>query len=449
MNYVVKENDVKDTVCDFMKFCAFIETEQPFATQKGDLSVKGCYQLNKLLHYPETNAKTTDRMDKYASISLWFAVALQAGFIARADVKGGKSVYNVTEKYADFKKMNVFSQYMLIFHIWYCYVDPEVQYNERGFTTILSSLMDSIFVQLSENGSQQWIEYNEDTSQIFNRHSQPVQIMMSHYYKTAQTLRDLGLIVFEEGERRVQYFNWPIIEKLKPTDFGVSIAKACVLKKYALFNEYADKAYLNIHWYGDDDDYDDDNEDIKNDSETEEEPFIVPFMECFPKDSVDIAAINLIMFEYDDSDNDSRIFEFMVSLGKKCYRVIRCLPEHTFEDLHLAIQEAFDFDNDHLYAFYLDGKRYSRASVNAPYGEEPPFTDEVRLKDRRLKNKQHILYLFDFGDCWQFDIVIDVKKELDVVLANPEIIKSVGNSPEQYPEYDDYDYENDADYHDE
>jgi len=62
MNYIAKENDVKDTVYDFMKFCDFIEREKPFATSKGDLSTKACYEVNKLLRYPQTDAKTTDRM---------------------------------------------------------------------------------------------------------------------------------------------------------------------------------------------------------------------------------------------------------------------------------------------------------------------------------------------------------------------------------------------------
>jgi len=383
MNYIANENDVRDTVYDFLKFCDFIESEKPFATQKGDLSVKACYELNKLLHYPEANAKTTDRMDKYSSISLWFSVALEAGFIIRVDAKGSKSIYTVAEKYADFKKMNVFSQYLLIFHVWYCFIDPEVQYNERGFTSVLSGLMDPIFAQLSKSNPLQWIKYSEDKSKMFGGKNYPVQVMMGHYYKTAQNLRDLGLIVFEESGRRADYFNWPIIERLKPTDFGASIARACTLRKYALYNNYADKAYLGINWYG----YDNDTDNDGQSPEAKKEPFIGPFIECFPEDSIDTAGICLIIFEHDGSDTDARVFECTVSLGKKCYRVIRCLPEHTFEALHLAIQEAFNFDNDHLYSFYLDGKSHSSYAVNSPYLEEPPFTNEVRLGDEHLKNK--------------------------------------------------------------
>jgi len=104
--------------------------------------------------------------------------------------------------------------------------------------------------------------------------------------------------------------------------------------------------------------------------------------------------------------------------------------------LHLAIQEAFEFDDDHLYSFYLDGKRYSDYSVNSPYSENPPYSDEVCLGDARLINKQRILYLFDYGDCWEFDILVDVETGTDISLEEPEIIKTVGKSPEQYHYYD-------------
>jgi len=273
---------------------------------------------------------------------------------------------------------------------------------------------------------------------------------MGMHYKTARTLRDLNLIDFVEGKKLIQYFNLPLIEELKPTDFGAAVSKACEQRKYIWFNAYAEKSYIGINWYADKKDTEDKDEDelyektmeaIENGTAT----FISPFLSCFPEKSVDMPAMYANIFEYENPDNDTRVFEFKVSLGKKCYRIIRCLPKHTFEDLHLAIQEAFEFDNDHLYSFYLDGKCYSNYAIHSPDGgaeyNEPPFADEIYLGDERLANKQRILYLFDYGDCWEFDIALDVKNETGVILKNPEIIKSVGEAPEQYPDFDDEDYE--------
>ena len=33
--------------------------------------------------------------------------------------------------------------------------------------------------------------------------------------------------------------------------------------------------------------------------------------------------------------------------------------DHTLADLHLALQDAFEWDNEHLYAFWLDGRFWS------------------------------------------------------------------------------------------
>lgn len=428
MGYIAEENDIKDAVLDFMKFCDFIETKRPFATQKGDLSVKACYDINQLLRYPVKNAKHTNRMYQYASVSLWFFIAKESGLIACNDENGGKTVYNTTETYLDFKKMNVFSQYLLIFNTWFCFVDIEAQYNERGSAFMLSNLIDRVFAQLGKHSDTQWIQRDKYDDQMLS--GSPVQAMMEHDYKTAHNLMDLGLLVFEEGDMLSKYYNCPVIEKIKPTRFGSCVMKACEHRKYSWFNVYVDTEAMvdEIEAY----------EKTMEAIETGTETFLTPLLSCFLQGSIDIAAINTIIYEYEDSDNDNRLFEFKVSLSKKCYRIIRCLPKHTFESLHLTIQEAFDFDNDHLYSFFLDGKRYSNYAVNAPYSENPPYTDEVCLRDVRLRNKQRILYIFDYGDQWEFDIIVNIKTGTEINLENPEIIKKAGDSPEQYPDYDEY-----------
>lgn len=424
MGYIAEENDIRDTVLDFITFCDFVETKKPFATQKGDLSTKACFEVNQLLRYPAKNAKHTDRIYQYASVSLWFLIAKEAGLIACGDKKNGKAIYNTTEIYLDFKKMNLFSQYLLIYNIWFCFVDIEVQYNERGSSYLLSRLIDRVFAQLSKHSSTQWIQTEKYDYQMFD--SSPVQVMMEHYYKTAHNLLDLGLLVFEEGDRLSKYYHCPVIEKIKPTHFGSCVMNACEYRKYSWFNVFVETEVME--------------EEIEAYEKTmgamETESFLTPFIKCFPQDSIDIAAIHSIIYEYEGVDNDNRIFECKVALDKKCYRVIRCLPKHTFESFHLAIQEAFDFANDHLYSFYLDGKPYSNYSVNSRYSERPPCADEVCLKDVRLRNFQNILYLFDYGDQWEFDITIHIKTDGEANFESPEITKEVGKAPRQYADYE-------------
>jgi hypothetical protein len=383
-------------------------------------------------------------MHQYPSVSLWFSIAKEAGFIAYAETRGSKNIYTTTSKYVDFKKMNLFSQYILIFYIWFCFVDASTQYKESGFGSIVIRSIDNIFAQLAKNGSHRWIKKNENEVHLYSYESDPVQFMMKLFYKSAHNLRDLGLIMFEEDDKRDDYFNTPTISQLKPTEFGVAIFDACEQRKYIWLNVHSGGSHFGFFY---DINAEDEEELYQSGSENFEikvESFVTPFLDCFPQGSIDIADIRLILYEYDNLHSDNRVFEFTVSLSKKCYRVIRCLPKHTFEDLHLAIQNGFEFDNDHLYAFFLDGKRFSKYAVNCPYSEEPPFTDELCLGNCRLINKQRILYLFDFGDEWRFDVVLDIKHDIEMVFEDIEIIKSVGKSPEQYPDYD-YDYDDEED----
>jgi hypothetical protein len=123
-------------------------------------------------------------------------------------------------------------------------------------------------------------------------------------------------------------------------------------------------------------------------------------------------------------------YVFRIALGAVS-RTIALSHKHSLEDLHLAIQKAFRFDDDHLYAFFMDGKRYSDDAYNDPRGGEPPFAADARLADLDLYVGQNILYLFDFGDCWEFSVVLQEIAEMPRG-GPPRVIESKGTPPRQY-----------------
>lgn len=126
----------------------------------------------------------------------------------------------------------------------------------------------------------------------------------------------------------------------------------------------------------------------------------------------------------------------------------RCLPSriavdlsgaNTLEDLHYAIQEAFGWDDDHLYAFYLSGRPYDHLTeVQRPFGDaEPPTADEVTLAELDVRPGQRFLYIFDFGDDVRHSIeVLDVL-DAPAVGDFPRIVESHGRAPRQYGYADD------------
>ncbi|MEW9125056.1 MAG: plasmid pRiA4b ORF-3 family protein [Thermotaleaceae bacterium] len=125
-------------------------------------------------------------------------------------------------------------------------------------------------------------------------------------------------------------------------------------------------------------------------------------------------------------------YVFKVSLGRGIWRTIAISYKHTLEDLHNAVQEAFDFDNDHLYSFFIDAKRYSKHAYHSPMSDEGPFTDEVTIGELELYEGQKILYLFDYGDSWEFEVKLLKKKNDEIPPRKPKVIEIKGEAPRQY-----------------
>ena len=231
MQYIANESGMTSVVSDFMKFCEHIKNTKPFATQNDDLSTKGCYEANQLLRHRRKEAKQTDRIYHYPSVALWFSVAKEAGLIAQFDAKGSKTIYDTTEQYSIFREMNTYTQYLLIFNTWCCFVDIEILNAERGSQLITSMLIDSAFTDLVKNGCEQWILCDKNIPSFYGENM--VQHLFEYNYKTAHILMDLGLIVFEKSGETARYFNHPVLAKIKPTPLGLCMMSACETRRYS------------------------------------------------------------------------------------------------------------------------------------------------------------------------------------------------------------------------
>jgi Plasmid pRiA4b ORF-3-like protein len=133
------------------------------------------------------------------------------------------------------------------------------------------------------------------------------------------------------------------------------------------------------------------------------------------------------------------------------HRTIAVRADQTLADLHDALQAAFDWDNDHLYAFWLDGKFWSRdgteyvhpfvlegdpfAGWGLPVAKPRRKSAEARLSRLQLTKGRRIAYLFDFGDEWRVRLTLRHIVAADGELY-PRILESVGEAPPQYPDYD-------------
>ena len=123
----------------------------------------------------------------------------------------------------------------------------------------------------------------------------------------------------------------------------------------------------------------------------------------------------------------------------------------TLDDLHEAIYDAFDRDDEHLYSFYFpkpgakgrnrrrDAVEYSHPCVAEeadPFGRTPGNAATTKLVALGLKPKQVFLYLFDFGDEWWHEITVEQIDAEPEKGKYPRVLEKHGDSPPQYPDLD-------------
>lgn len=132
------------------------------------------------------------------------------------------------------------------------------------------------------------------------------------------------------------------------------------------------------------------------------------------------------------------------------HRTIAVRTDQTLVDVHYALQGAFDWDDDHLYSFWLKGKYWERdgseythpfhASQPNPLGAfaagPAPKSAATRLDRLKLSKGQRIAYVFDFGDEWRVQLTLRQITAADEQ-PYPRLLDSAGDAPPQYPDYED------------
>jgi len=133
-------------------------------------------------------------------------------------------------------------------------------------------------------------------------------------------------------------------------------------------------------------------------------------------------------------DNPDGVYAFKVSLKRaKVSRTIELRSKQTLDDLHFAIQNAFRWDSDHLYSFYMSGEEDDRYTFACPHEEDrPPWTDEAIIGELGLVKGHQFTYLFDYGDNHVFGIKVEDIRSQAGPGKYPRVVEKQGDAPEQY-----------------
>jgi hypothetical protein len=121
----------------------------------------------------------------------------------------------------------------------------------------------------------------------------------------------------------------------------------------------------------------------------------------------------------------------------RVWRDIEIAEDQTLEDLHLVIQRAYNWSDDHLYSFFMSGRTTDRhTEIGSPWSETHQHTHEIEIGSLGLKVGQRFLYYFDYGDSHEFDVQVLRIHPSAPPGKYPRIVARQGQSPPQYPDYD-------------
>jgi hypothetical protein len=117
----------------------------------------------------------------------------------------------------------------------------------------------------------------------------------------------------------------------------------------------------------------------------------------------------------------------------KVSRQVSVPGTETLDDLHHLFRQTFEWDDDHLYSFWLNGEFWSdpASEYTSPIEAEPGArTADVALDDLDLQPGQEIAYVFDFGDQWR--VLLRVEEIHPKRGTQARVLRSLGEAPPQY-----------------
>ncbi|MDB5086268.1 MAG: hypothetical protein JWR09_262 [Mucilaginibacter sp.] len=151
-------------------------------------------------------------------------------------------------------------------------------------------------------------------------------------------------------------------------------------------------------------------------------------------------------------------FQFKIQIADiqkpRVWRRVIVSEDLTFDIFHQIIQAAFGWGNCHMYQFSKQGwASYPIYKIPEDYDDEGMVRDsmEVKLSEVFSKPKETFTYIYDFGDTWKHQILLE--KIIDEKILMPMCTAGKGACPPEdcggvYSYYDLLDILDDPKHHD-
>jgi hypothetical protein len=432
-------------VVDFNSFLNYCQKAKPSISKtKEFIGRKFVFEINQLLTHPHEGLTNRNDQNHYAQIHLFYHLALNSDlFFLDWTRKSKPSFAPNTELIERYKTLNTTEQYLFLFQSFYVYSNLELisQEDRRTLSGIFFEKGLEEFSKLEANLAY-GVSWNSTANEKLATEALGVThnsslLLYGQYF-------DLWNVTKPNGKNNYSTRTFFFPDTIALTDFGKELITFLVKNApFTLWNAPFKKidgepSPLGVLFDEKIYDYLEKEKDVKplvEKMKAQYKPFFTvmkPFFGTSVRPDFEVKLPKKII-----KGNFTLEVE-MEYTDPKVTRTIELSNHLTLEDLHLAIINSIDFDNDHLYAFYMDKSRRNGYGAFSHYGE-PPFASDFKLSDFNLYISKKFYYLFDFGDSWRFIITVKAFEKTDKLLDKPKLINQKGESPKQYPSWEDED----------
>jgi hypothetical protein len=124
---------------------------------------------------------------------------------------------------------------------------------------------------------------------------------------------------------------------------------------------------------------------------------------------------------------DVQVVQLKVTLQEvepAVWRRIQVRMQVRLDRLHLIIQAAMGWTNSHLHEFLIKGQRYRALEQFYEDIDELGMNDEEEFRLAKVVDEGDVFeYEYDFGDCWQHEIVVEKVMEPGAGVKYPVCIE--------------------------
>lgn len=129
-----------------------------------------------------------------------------------------------------------------------------------------------------------------------------------------------------------------------------------------------------------------------------------------------------------------KIYQVQIALKgfkPKVWRRLLIPSNLLLSDFHKIIQTSMGWTNSHLHQFIKNRTFYTEKVQDDDFWDEMNNVDyeNIKISDLLKKEKDKIIYEYDFGDCWEHDIILEKILPLDANTKYPLCLTGKMNCP--------------------